>query len=318
MLISVIVSIYNIETYLRRCLDSIVNQTYKELEIILVDDASEDNSMQICEEYANMDDRIKIIHSTQNLGVSYTRNKGLDVAKGEYIAFVDADDAIEKNFIEVMYESCQKYNSKLCAVNVNYCYEKNIRRPLKMNNMVANQREYCQLLITSVKGFTCNKLYHKSLVKNVRFDEDISVCEDLLFNIRVLKNVNNIVIVSQYLYNYFQKEYKIYNREYNDKKISELYAFDRIIEEISCYFPEALSLYKYEYLYMAIEQKNQYKHSKNRDIKIKKKIDNSVKMYYKEIMKSKEFDLKRKLYIVICDKGYTLVKLLKFIRNKVI
>lgn len=263
MLISVIVSIYNAETYLNRCLESILKQTYKELEIILIDDASTDNSIQICKEYANRDKRITIIHSVQNLGVSHTRNKGLDAANGEYVAFVDADDTIEENFIETMYSNCKKYDVKLCIVNVNYCYEDRIQKPLRMNNAVVNQKEYCQLLINSVKGFTCNKLYHKSVVEKLRFDEDISVCEDLLFNVKMLKNIKDVVIVNQYLYNYFQKRNKIYNREYSNKKITEMYAFDRIIEEISFYFPEALLLYKYEYLFMAIEQKNQYKHSKN-------------------------------------------------------
>ena len=106
-LISVIVPVYKVEQYLDRCLQSIVNQTYKNLEIILVDDGSPDNCPQICDEWAKRDKRIKVIH-TQNRGVSTARNIGIDVANGQYIGFVDSDDWIEEDMYEFLLKKCNR------------------------------------------------------------------------------------------------------------------------------------------------------------------------------------------------------------------
>ena len=105
--ISVIVPVYNVENYLRRCVDSIINQTYKNLEIILVDDGSPDNCPVICDEYAQKDSRIKVIHK-ENGGLSSARNCGMDMATGEYIGFVDGDDWIESDMYKFLIENAEK------------------------------------------------------------------------------------------------------------------------------------------------------------------------------------------------------------------
>ena len=103
MLISVVLPIYNVEKYLRRCLDSVVNQTYKNLEILLINDGSTDNCLKICEEYAKSDNRVQVINKN-NAGLGMARNTGIDYAKGEYICFFDSDDYIELNTIEKLYK----------------------------------------------------------------------------------------------------------------------------------------------------------------------------------------------------------------------
>ena len=118
-LISVIVPVYNVEQYIHQCVDSILSQTYKNLEIILVDDGSPDNCPAICDEYARNDDRVKIIHQ-ENGGISAARNSALDLCTGEYIAFVDSDDWIESNAYEEMMSEMQKKDLDVvfCGVNV--------------------------------------------------------------------------------------------------------------------------------------------------------------------------------------------------------
>ena len=111
-LISVIIPVYKVEKYLDRCLESIVNQTYKNLEIILIDDGSPDNCPAICDEYAQKDSRIKVIHKA-NGGVSSARNKGIDVATGDYIGFVDSDDWIEPDMYETLIKNAEQYNSDI-------------------------------------------------------------------------------------------------------------------------------------------------------------------------------------------------------------
>ena len=111
-LISVVVPIYNVENYIKKCVDSILSQTYKNLEIILVDDGSPDNCPQICDEYAQKDNRIKVIHK-ENGGLSDARNAGIDISKGKFITFIDSDDYIEKDYVEVLYNSIKENASDM-------------------------------------------------------------------------------------------------------------------------------------------------------------------------------------------------------------
>ena len=117
-LISVIVPIYNVEEYINKSVRSIVNQTYENLEIILVDDGSSDGCPQICDKWAEQDKRIKVIHK-QNGGLSDARNAGIDIMKGEYVSFVDGDDYIDERYIEVLYNNLVKYNADVSQVSFN-------------------------------------------------------------------------------------------------------------------------------------------------------------------------------------------------------
>ena len=116
-LISVIIPVYNVEKYLPECIESVLKQTHTNLEIILVDDGSPDNSPQICDEYAQKDSRIKVIHK-ENGGVSSARNEGLKIAKGEWISFIDADDWVEKNFCEILLNKAVKTQSDIALCRI--------------------------------------------------------------------------------------------------------------------------------------------------------------------------------------------------------
>ena len=130
-LISVIVPVYKVEPYIHRCIDSIIHQTYQNLEIILVDDGSPDNCGKICDEYAAIDSRIKVIHK-KNSGLSEARNSGRDVCKGEYIAFIDGDDCIHKEMYQRLYNDIRTYQVKMAFCHPNMCYNENIL-PIKEN-----------------------------------------------------------------------------------------------------------------------------------------------------------------------------------------
>ena len=116
--VSIIVPVYNVEKYLDRCMESLLNQTLKDIEIILVDDGSPDNCPQMCDDYAKKDSRVKVVHKA-NAGLGYARNSGLDVATGEYVAFVDSDDYVELDMYEQMYEASLNYQVQmvLCGFN---------------------------------------------------------------------------------------------------------------------------------------------------------------------------------------------------------
>ncbi len=189
-MISIIVPIYNVSKYLKRCLDSIIDQTYKDLEIILVNDGSTDNSGDICEDYAKKDYRIRVIHK-ENGGVSSARNVGLDVAKGEYIGFVDGDDVLDPKMYEVLILNAQKYDCDIscCQIatknidgSVNKLYD-NESSLLNTEHLIENY--FFDSFVKDTMYSQCNKIFKKSSLADLRY-ENYSYCEDILFIFEVL------------------------------------------------------------------------------------------------------------------------------------
>ena len=204
-LISVIVPIYNVEKYLRRCVDSILAQTYKNLEVILVDDGSPDACPAICDEYAQKDKRIKVVHK-QNGGVSSARNTGLDVATGDYIAFVDSDDYIEVDMYETLLNTMQREQTDLVICNNYNNYQNKVYIASKYDSgkIDITSEEGRRLIVASEEINTSvpwNKLYKKSVLSE-RFDESISWGEDQKFNYNYISNCKSIFYISKPLYHY--------------------------------------------------------------------------------------------------------------------
>ena len=204
--ISVVVPVYNVEKYLRKCIDSIINQTYKNLEIILVDDGSPDKCGEICDEYAKKDDRIKVIHK-KNAGVSSARNDGIDNATGEYIIFVDSDDWLEDNAIEIMVDKLNEYDYDcvFCNFYMNTKKDKKVRDFLDEN--YKNDDIYNNIFkIINLPNFNSpwSKLFKAKIIKenNLYFPKDIPICEDGIFFISYIENIKSIVFVSEPVYNY--------------------------------------------------------------------------------------------------------------------
>ena len=220
-LISIIVPVYRTEKYLDRCVESIVNQTYKNLEIILVDDGSPDDCPKMCDEWAKKDKRIKVIHK-ENGGVSSARNIGIKSAKGKYIGFVDSDDYIEKE----MYESLIDVLNKNKNLDYIYC---DIYDAEKINN---HSREDYKIIskiekIEAIFPFNAsiwNGIFSRKIINenNIRFDENYFFAEDLIFLIQYLdKSSNKIIHFEKKLYHYVQNNESIThttnNRKYNFK-----------------------------------------------------------------------------------------------------
>lgn len=206
-LISIIIPIYNVEKYLSRCLDSVLAQTYKNLEILLIDDGSTDSSAIICDEYARKDVRIKVFHKS-NGGVSSARNLGLDKARGEYIGFIDADDEIHPDMYQMLFTQLQQTKADIAACQVEY-----IKEGVTPTFSVMNRKQFvfespedmCICLGGGyyLGGITCNKLFSKNVIKEIRFNVKTVRAEDTEFLIRISDNVNRFVIIPQILYAYY-------------------------------------------------------------------------------------------------------------------
>jgi len=202
-LISVIVPVYNVEKYLRKCIESIINQTYNNLQIILVNDGSTDSSLSICKEYETTDNRIIVIDK-ENEGPAIARNVGLDSADGDFIAFVDSDDWILENMYEVLLEKQAIHNADMTVCGKLNYYEKTdsfVSGNLFENDVYCEKEEAIGILmLKSVAPW--NKLYRKKLFDSIRFPEGKFIGEDANVIMRVIKECNGIEIISAELYMY--------------------------------------------------------------------------------------------------------------------
>ena len=182
--ISIIVPIYKVEPYLHKCIDSILNQTFSDFELILVDDGSPDNCPQICNEYAVKDERIKTIHR-RNGGLSAARNSGLNIAKGDYICFVDSDDFIHPQYCELLLNEIEKSNFDFCVCDITPFKDENtVNTYFPYNNVISTHITLHEYFQNSKKG-VWNKIYKRNVFDNIRFfdgriHEDIMFATDLL------------------------------------------------------------------------------------------------------------------------------------------
>ena len=207
-LVSIIVPIYNAEKYLARCIESLTKQTYENIEIILINDGSKDNSLAICNEYKAKDKRIVVIDQ-ENSGVGKTRNKGIDVSKGKYIVFVDSDDFANTNLIEVLVNEAKKNNADYVLGSISLLKDDSSIGTASLDNNICNVKEYIEnVLVKRTINYVCGapyaKLFSSDIIKknNIRFNDKLTYAEDFLFNITYLQFASKIATTSEVLYNY--------------------------------------------------------------------------------------------------------------------
>lgn len=218
--VSIIVPVYNVEKYLDRCINSLVNQTLKDIEIILVDDGSPDSCPELCDEYAEKDNRIKVIHK-ENGGLGFARNSGLDMASGEYFAFADSDDYVDLDFYEKLYTAAKSGNYDLVQGGISTKHKDHIETRIHpYAGQTFNEEGVKSILLPSVLGpdtydknssdmSTCIGIYRLSLVRdnNIRFvSEREYISEDAIFDIEIFRHIKSAVIIDGAGYYYCYNE----------------------------------------------------------------------------------------------------------------
>lgn len=219
-LLSVIVPVYNVENYLSRCVDSILNQTYPHMEVILVDDGATDTSGMICDGYAEKDSRVKVIHK-ENGGLSSARNAGLDICQGEYVAFVDSDDWIEADAYEKMLALAKEMDVKLvCAGRYDVSDRTGEKKvglcPPKTERISSEELVGRIFTWNQCDSSACDKLYHRTLLQNWRFPVG-KVCEDVPVMYRIILQTEWVAVYDQPVYNYFHRHGSITTASVSDK-----------------------------------------------------------------------------------------------------
>lgn len=225
-LISVIIPVYNVEQYLKRCVDSVINQTYKNLEIILVDDGSKDNSSALCDEYLNEDDRIRVYHK-ENGGLSSARNYGIERCHGEYISFIDSDDFVAPCFIEALYTAIKVGDDKLASLSWPRNFfdgtdETAVVLDATIENMVVervtSKEALLRIMYQKIPNGAQHRLYHRSLFQTIRFPFGY-LFEDVATVYKTFELADKIAFIDLKLYAYRIRANSIVRVAFSKKKM---------------------------------------------------------------------------------------------------
>lgn len=244
-MISIIVPVYKVEKYLPKCIESILNQTYKDLELILIDDGSPDNCPQICDEYAKKDSRIVVVHQ-KNKGVSAARNAGLNLAKGEYIGFVDPDDFVAPEMYETMSGEMERQQVELAICGYDYFDENgNVdtnRLYKSRENELLTQKEVMSRfsdMPPSIRHGVCNKLFKKNLLHEMRFIEGLHSSEDVFFLNEYVLRVKEAVMIHQPFYKNTVREGSATHGGLSIESLADSFrAHDKMYNDVIQYYPE--------------------------------------------------------------------------------
>lgn len=228
-MISVIVPVYNVESYLEHCINSILKQTYQEIEIIIVNDGSSDKSEMICKRLEENNNNIKVV-SQRNQGVSVARNQGIELAQGEYITFVDGDDWLQPYMLQVMLETIEKTNASMILCDYSLC---NNREDSRLNSEVKSeiilsvfrQEEYIVKSLLNGDTRCWGKIFQRHLLDNVRFRRDITIGEDLLFLIDVLPRIKEIVAIDIKGYCYYNNNRGSMMTKFKSSYMDQIYCW---------------------------------------------------------------------------------------------
>lgn len=240
-LISVIIPVYNVEKYIDRCVESVINQTYKNLEIILVDDGSSDMSLHLCNKWEKEDKRVKVL-SKENGGASTARNAGIDSARGNYIMFVDSDDYVSEIICESLYIKLKQQQADIAICRMEKI-EKDRIYPTRLwdyseNMVVMNRRTALQeFFMDKIDCGPCHKLFSAEVIKQIRFPEGV-INEDFVFVYRVLLNANRIVFFSDILYHYCFRENSVTSSRFSKRQFDRYYNCVEVYNEIKEKEPE--------------------------------------------------------------------------------
>lgn len=301
--ISIIMPVYKVEKYLVSSIESILNQSLREFELILVDDGSPDKCGDICDEYANKDSRIQVIHQL-NGGLSKARNIGLDKARGEYIGFVDSDDTIHPRMYEVLYKASTRTLSDISICE----FEKVYTLPNKYKELSINKDYKCltkdEALIKMYNGtffwnLVMNKLYKRELFINYRFKEGI-IFEDMQIMPQLIYESNKVVCIPDKLYYYYQRDGSILHTRYSIKQLDKIEVLKERME-----FAKTNNLEKFlintqlayaECIWWNYEEAKKDMEETTEIVNILRK---SIKLYLGELLNNPLLSLKHKMVLIL-------------------
>lgn len=246
--ISIIVAVYNTEKYVKKCIDSILNQTYKNIELIIIEDKSTDNSKKVLSQYAK-NSKVKIVYNEENKGLAYSRNVGLDTATGDYIGFIDSDDFIQANYYEVLIESLKKAHADIAVCDMKLIYEDTGNEIV--SSCCNGGRDKLSFINNGLAASACNKLFKREIIDSYRFEVG-KINEDIPVVIPAMVYANKIIYVDKVFYNYYQRNTSIQNSTFNEKRFDIFFEMDLLSKRIkdNKQYKEIMDIVSYQQLFL--------------------------------------------------------------------
>lgn len=302
-MISIVVPVYNIEQYLTKCIDSLLAQTYQDIEIILVDDGSTDTSPAICDYYAeSYIGKVKVIHS-KNRGLSAARNLGILSAQGEYIGFVDGDDWVENDMFEILFKHISKTHSSLSTCSLHTSFEEegySMRKSDDYNILTSRQLMDAFLRNRDILGYAWNKLYKTELAKQTMFDETLFSSEDIDFCVRYAQLIDNAVATPSELYHYRQRRDSMTgNMRYSYRKLSVIKAHENILPTYKAKYPDLAFIVEKYQLKQCLNVIGRMKISKINDKALEASLREKVKKLLPTVLNNNNNSIIEKANIIL-------------------
>ena len=300
-LVSVVIPIYNVEKYLKQCINSVINQTYSNLEIILVNDGSPDNCGKICDEYAQKDSRIKVIHK-ENGGLSDARNAGISEAKGKYITFIDSDDDVTADYVEYLYKLLSMNKTKMAiATHTLVSGEKRINTGIGYKEKVLTTEECLERMLCE-EGFSISawaKLYDKELFDGIEFPKG-KLNEDNGTTYKLVFKCDQIAYGNKNIYNYYKRENSITTSKFNLKKMDLIELTDEMCDAIDKKYPNLKGSTEKKRVTSRFSILRQMLVDKMdvEQIKVEKEIEDYIKQRKRQILKNKKMDKRDKIALI--------------------
>ena len=315
LLISIIIPVYNVEPYLEKCLDSVIGQTYPNLEIILVNDGSTDNAPAICNKYAKKDSRVKVIHK-ENGGLSDARNVGIEKSHGKYISFIDSDDWVPKESIGYLHNLLISVDADIVSGRIKEVFSrKNVKIAAgESNYTVYSRHEALTKLMYSHNGLTnsvSGKLYNRLLFKHTNFPVG-KLYEDLATTYKIFAKAEKVASVDKIVYYYYQNTDSIMHAKYTTERLQGITFAEEELEFMKKNFPDAKNAALYRLFYEHLLCLNDMPLScidKNDSIKF-------IKRYRKNILDDRSLHTKQRLLCMASYLGHPGIKLAFFFKNK--
>lgn len=317
-MISVIVPVYNVEKYLERCVKSIAAQTYKDLEILLIDDGSTDKSGEMCDDFQQTDSRIKAFHK-QNGGLSDARNYGIEHSAGEFISFVDSDDYIDEKMLETLHRLITENDADLAVCSAMDVFEgKEVTQVKEIKEFNLNKVEsYKYMLRGDGIPSACNKLYKRQTVGNVRFPVG-KLYEDGFFTPQILKKVEKTAVTSKPMYYYFRRADSITTKPFRKGDLDVIEAYDKCVKQVKELCPEALPYaeFRYRNAYFNVLDKMLMRDD-CKEIPEYKQVVKYLKKHTAQIVKDPGFGKMRKIAAVALKFSVPLYKKILLTKQKI-
>lgn len=308
-LISVVLPIYNVEKYLEKCMESVLNQTYKNLEIILVDDGSKDNCPKICDDYAKKDARVKVVHK-ENGGLSDARNAGIRVANGEYITFIDSDDYVDKDYVEFLYNNIEKNNADIAIGSHRVLYDsgKIIEKATHENSVLEPKKVLERILYDDgIDVSAWGKLYKISLFEDIKFPKG-RLFEDSATTYILVDKAKIITVNSESKYNYIVRENSITNAKFSPKKMDLIKSTREMSEYVKEKYPELEGAANRRLMYAYLSTLSQLAKCKEKYPEEEKEMVTYIKQNGNAILKDKRVPKRDKFGIISLKFGFGFYK----------